>query len=145
MPLPRPLAVALIAALVAGCSSGDAFVDRLYMTKTIKKQKLPGWDGSVVVCYGSDAPRETRDQLASEACAVYGLKALLSREYHWQCRFTVPHRADYQCYDPDMRLANGRLINPFDGSQVQAWKREQRRIKDGLPAEDPKEVAVPQP
>ena len=139
----RPVALLLVAATLAGCSSGEAFVDRNYMTKTIKKQKLPGWDGQVPVCFSSDTPRETRDQLAREACEVYGLEAKLLRVERWQCRFTVPHMASYICFDPDMRFANGALVNPFSAGQVDMWQRQQARIKAGIPPEDGDEAAPP--
>ncbi len=130
----RSTALILLVALVGGCSSGDAFVDRGYVQKSIKKQKLPGYDGMVTVCYNGETPRVERDRLAGEACEVYGLKAILSTERQWQCRLTVPHRAEYNCYDPDLRMADGRLVNPFSSSQVKAWQRE--RQKSGAPAEE---------
>ena len=127
----RSTAFILLLALVGGCSSGDAFVDRGYVEKSIKKQKLPGYDGAVTVCYNGETPRAERDRLASEACEVYGLKAMLSTERHWQCRLTVPHRAEYYCYDPDLRMADGTLVNPFSSSQVKAWQQEHQ--KNGEP------------
>jgi hypothetical protein len=122
----RTTAFVLLIALLGGCSMGEAFVDRREMDKSIKKQKLPGYDGQVSVCYGDDTPRAERDRLAAEACEVYGLKAILVTEYKWQCRLTVPHMASYYCYDPDMRMADGSLVNPFSNSQVKAWEGERR-------------------
>ncbi|MBI3444089.1 MAG: hypothetical protein HY055_01665 [Magnetospirillum sp.] len=125
----RSAGLCLLVALVGACSSGEAFVDRDYMQKSVKKQKLPGYNGAVVVCYGSDTPRAERDRLAAEACEVYGLQPLLASELRWQCRFTVPHRASYVCYNPDMRMANGALVNPFSPTNVKLWQREQAQIK----------------
>jgi hypothetical protein len=122
----RIVASILLLGLAGGCSSGEAFVDRNYMQKSIKKQRLPGYDGTVTVCFGSDTPRAERDRLAAEACEVYGLKPVLSNETKWQCRLTVPHQANYYCHDPDMRMADGRLVNPFSSSQVKAWEEERR-------------------
>lgn len=122
----RTTAFVLLIALLGGCSMGEAFVDRREMDKSIKKQKLPGYDGQVSVCYGGDTPRDERDRLAAEACEVYGLKAILVTEHKWQCRLTVPHMANYYCYDPDMRMADGSLVNPFSNSQVKAWESERR-------------------
>ncbi len=134
----RSTALILLVALVGGCSSGDAFVDRGYIQKSIKKQKLPGYDGTVTVCYSGETPRVERDRLAGEACEVYGLKAMLGVEQRWQCRLTVPHLASYYCYDPDLRMADGRLVNPFSGPQVKAWQNE--RQKSGELAEEQKVI-----
>ncbi len=122
----RYAALAILVTLVCGCSSDEAFVDRREMVRSIKKQKLPGYDGQVTVCYDSDTPRAERDRLAAEACEVYGLRAILDTDNRWQCRFTTPHQANYYCYDPDMRMADGTLVNPFSSSQVSAWQRERR-------------------
>jgi hypothetical protein len=132
----------MVSAFVAGCSSGDAFVDRSYMTKSVKKQKLPGYNGSVTVCYGSDTPRQVRDDLAREACAVYGLQPLLQLEARWQCRFTVPHQAAYACIDPEMRLPGGGYINPFNATQVEAWQRANGKLAKPVPqSEDEQDPA----
>ena len=141
----RSAALCLLLALVGGCSSGDAFVDRDYMLRSVKKQKLPGYSGAVNVCFSSDTPRAERDKLAAEACEVYGLKALLSTEQRWQCRFTVPHLAQYICYDPNMRLANGALVNPFSPAQVKVWQREQAQIKARTQPQGPGPEALPAP
>ncbi len=135
MRLSRLFLLITVAVVAGGCSSGDAFVDRGYMIRNTKKEKLPGYNGSVLVCYSSDTPRERRDELAREACAVYGLEPRLVLDEKWQCRLTVPHLANYFCVDPKMVLANGQLINPFNASQVQAWRKQQARVKAGLPAE----------
>ncbi|WP_239988486.1 hypothetical protein [Paramagnetospirillum kuznetsovii] len=119
----------LVAAAVTGCASGEAFVDRSYTVRSVKKQKLPGYNGTLTVCYDGDAPTEKRDHLASEACEVYGLQAILIQEYKWQCRLTVPHLAVYSCVDPNMRLANGSYINPFMPGQVDRWVRGQKTEK----------------
>jgi hypothetical protein len=124
MTFARSAVLVVLAALLGGCSSGEAFVDRREMDRSIKKQKLPGYDGKVTVCYGGETPRAERDRLAAEACEVYGLKAILDRDARWQCRLTTPHQAIYYCYDPDMRMADGRLVDPFSSSQVNAWRRE---------------------
>lgn len=112
--------------LLSACSGGEAFVDRGYTRTTVAKQKLPGHDGVVEVCFGGDTPRAERDKLAEDACAVYGLEARLVLERRWQCRLTVPHHARYACIDPNMRLANGGLVDPFDASMVAQWKQEQK-------------------
>lgn len=125
----RPLLLALATAALAGCAGGEAFVDRNYMTATVKKQKLPGYNGAVTVCYDGAAPPEKRDQLAAEACTVYGLEAMLVGELKWQCRLTAPHMATYACVDPKMRMASGAMVNPFSPSQVEAWNSEQKRGK----------------
>jgi hypothetical protein len=131
----RTILLMLVTAAVTGCAGGEAFVDRAYMTRSVKKQKIPGYNGVLTICYDSGAPREKRDQLASEACEVYGLKAVLSLEQKWQCRLTVPHMASYACVDPDMHFANGTYVNPFSVSQVNAWKQQQRQQQEGETAE----------
>ena len=132
----------MVSAFVAGCSSGDAFVDRSYMTKSVKKQKLPGYAGTLIVCYGSDTPRAVRDDLAREACGVYGLQPLLQLETRWQCRFTVPHSATYACVDPNMRTPSGGYINPFNASQVEAWSKANGKAAKAVPqTEDEQEPA----
>ena len=133
----RLILMMVVSAVIAGCSSGEAFVDRNYMALSVKKQKLPGYSGQLVVCYGSDTPREVRDRLASEACQVYGLQAVLVLEHPWQCRFTVPHAADYSCVDPAMRLPNGAYVNPFSASQVQTWSESQARNRADRSGGDP--------
>jgi len=130
----RNAAFIVLLALLGGCASGEAFVDRREMDKSVKKQKLPGYDGQVTVCYDGETPKAERDRLAAEACEVYGLKAMLNSETRWQCRLTAPHRANYSCYDPDMRMADGALVNPFSASQVNAWQRE--RQGQGKPSEE---------
>ena len=132
----RLILMMVVSTLIAGCSSGEAFVDRNYITMSVKKQKLPGYNGTLVVCYGDDTPRERRDQLAADACAVYGLQPLLTLDQRWQCRLTVPHAATYACIDPAMRMPNGAYINPFIAGQVQMWRNTQTPAKaDG--AADP--------
>lgn len=126
----------LVSTVITGCSVGDAFVDRNYMTSGVRKQKLPGFDGNVTVCYGGDTPREKRDELAREACDVYGLQPLLIQEAKWQCRLTVPHSASYACINPEMRIPGGGYINPFSASQVEIWRQAKDRTTAGQPAED---------
>ncbi|BAE52758.1 hypothetical protein [Paramagnetospirillum magneticum] len=122
----RSAALIVALAVLGGCSSGNAFVDRHEMDRSVKKQKLPGYDGQVTVCYEGDTPRAERDRLAAEACEVYGLKAVLVTERRWQCRMTAPHLASYYCFDPEMRMADGHLVNPFSNAQVKAWQTERR-------------------
>ena len=127
----------MVSALGVGCSSGDAFVDRGYMTKSVKKQRLPGYAGTITVCYGSDTPRTVRDDLAREACGVYGLQPVMRTERRWQCRFTVPHSATYSCVDPNMRTPTGGYINPFNAGLVDAWsKANGKAAKASPPTED---------
>ncbi len=123
---PYRILAALMVLAAAGCSSGDAFVDRDYMKVTVRKQKMPGYNGDIRVCYGSDTPRATRDTLAADACEVYGLKAALLQELPWQCRFTVPHLASYACVDPGMQLTNGAYVNPFSPDQVMLWRQQHK-------------------
>jgi hypothetical protein len=129
MALSRLIVLVVVILGVAACSSGNAFVDRNYMAQGVRKQKLPGFDGHLVVCHGSDTPRQERDRLAAEACGVYGLKPVLVSERPWQCRFTVPHVAEYGCADPAMRFENGGLVNPFSPDQVDKWRQEQAEAK----------------
>lgn len=128
MTLARIAVVLTLAALLGACSS-TAFVDRREMVNNIRKQKLPGYNGVVQVCYDDDTPRAERDRLAAEACEVYGLKAWLGSERKWQCRLTEPHLADYRCYDPKMRMADGRYVDPFSSFQVKIWRQERKRAE----------------
>ncbi|SEH45700.1 hypothetical protein [Magnetospirillum fulvum] len=146
MRLFRPLfLVAALTALTA-CSLGDPFVDR---EKTFQitnpgwgKPKLAGYDGVVNVCYGDDTTPATRDALAAEACAEWGLSARLIVRRLWQCRLTVPHLAIYSCIDPAMRNENGYYINPFNAAQVDQW---QRAHSTAAPAPAPAPVPPPEP
>jgi hypothetical protein len=125
MALHRLLFPVLLTAALAGCS-GEAFVDRNYMSVGARKEKLPGTnDGSITVCYTSDTPQARRDELAREACAAFGLDAVLATERRWQCRLTAPHLANYRCIDPAMRFSDGRYANPFSKDSVERWKAEQ--------------------
>jgi hypothetical protein len=124
--LPQLLAATLLAATLAACS-GEAFVDRNYTTIHTSKDKLPGYNGSVSVCYTSETPRATRDEMAQEACAVFGLQAQLVVEQPWQCRLTVPHLASYTCGDPSMRNPDGTYVNPTSKEEVERWKKAQRQ------------------
>lgn len=144
---PSRLILMMVASIaVTSCSSGNAFVERNYMATETKKQKLPGYAGQLTVCYGTDTPREQRDELARDACAVYGLQALLIQELRWQCRFTVPHAASYACIDPKMRMPNGAYINPFSASQVGMWRRSQtEKSADQPPSEDEPPVGDQRP
>jgi hypothetical protein len=131
----RVVSAVFALAVLTGCATGEAFVDRRDMDLSTKKQKLPGFNGQVDVCYDSDTPREVRDKLAADACEVYGLQATLYLERRWQCRMLTPHLANYYCYDPDMRTADGTLVNPFSKAQVEAWRNEQSGVKAGSPAQ----------
>jgi hypothetical protein len=130
----RSAALLIALAVLGACSSSTAFVDRREMERSVKKPKLPGYTGQVTVCYDGATSRQERDRLATEACEVYGLKAMLSDEVKWQCRLTTPHTANYHCYDPDMRMADGGLVNPFSNSQVKAWRRERSAATAREPA-----------
>jgi len=123
----RPLLLVVALTSLAACSLGEPFVER---EKTFQitnpgwsKPKLAGYDGVVNVCYGGDTLPATRDALAAEACAEWGLSARLNALQPWQCRLTVPHMAIYKCVDPAMRDENGDYINPFNAAEVNEWHR----------------------
>jgi len=124
----QPLLLAAAFASLAACSLGEPFVERevsstLYSAVVIAKPRPAGYNGVVNVCYTSDTTVEERDQLASEACAVWGLKARVASLQRWQCKFFIPHLATYRCYDPDMRNKNGSYVDPFDEAQVESWRQ----------------------
>lgn len=131
----RPIVLAVLVAALAGCSTGEPFVDRNNLQPGLRKQKLPGYAGSVTICHGSDTPRADIDRMADDACSVYGLTAMRTFDQRWNCRFFVPHTSYYVCYDPTMRMDNGPYINPFNRSQVEQWMRNQERRKAGTPAD----------
>ncbi|MEO0034104.1 MAG: hypothetical protein RLZZ501_127 [Pseudomonadota bacterium] len=129
MKLTRLLPLTAAVALLAGCASSDAFIDRRYAINTLEvsKAKPAGYDGQVRVCYGNAAPRETRDQLAEEACAQWGLHAVLTLDQPWQCRLLASNLAIYACVDPAMRLEDGRYVDPFSTGAVDQWRRSHPR------------------
>jgi hypothetical protein len=129
----RPMLLAAAVTTLAGCSLGEPFVDRDFTNVTVSKPKLPGHNGLVMVCYGSDTPLARRNELAAQACAEWGLSAVLTLDQPWQCRLTVPHLATYACIDPAMRLDNGTYVNPYNAGQVEAW-RNSRRDKPAAPS-----------
>jgi hypothetical protein len=129
MALSRLIVLLVVALSAASCSSGNAFVERNYLAPGVRKQKLPGFDGHLTVCHGSDTPRQQRDHMAAEACGVYGLEPVLVSERPWQCRFTVPHIAEYGCVDPAMRFEDGGYVNPFSPDQVEKWRAQQAEDK----------------
>ena len=133
----------VVSALTVGCSSGEAFVDRSYMTKSVKKQKLPGYNGVVYVCYGSDTPKSVREDLARDACGVYGLEQRIMIEAPWQCRFTVPHLATYACIDPEMRTPSGSYVNPFNASQVEVWRKANGKLGKAVTQTEDEDEADP--
>ncbi|MFD2234699.1 hypothetical protein [Phaeospirillum tilakii] len=143
MKLTRLLPLTAAMAVLAGCSSSDAFIDRNYAKATLEvsKPKPAGYDGQVRVCYGGDTPREDRDRLAEEACTQWGLHAVLILDQPWQCRLLVPHLATYACVDPAMRFKDGRYVDPFSTGAVDQWRNSQPR----QPAEGDTPTPTPTP
>jgi len=125
MSFPRLVSLSAALFLLAGCSSADVFADRGYATRNseIDKPKRAGTDGVVRICYTSETKLAERDRLASEACAPWGLIAVLVRDQPWQCRLLVPHLATYACVDPTMRYEDGSYADPFHQGQVDEWRR----------------------
>lgn len=128
MRLFRPLFLAAAVTSLAACSMGEPFVERdttFFITSpVITKPKRAGYNGVVNVCYTSDTPPATRNTLAAEACAAWGLSAVLSSLQPWQCRLTVPHKAIYACIDPAMRWDDGSYVNPFNEGAVAEWRKK---------------------
>ena len=66
---------------------------------------------------------------------LYRIECDWAAERTWQCRFTVPHAANYACVDPEMRIGKA-YINPFSASQVERWHKAQARAKAGASDEE---------
>jgi hypothetical protein len=138
MPPFRSLLLVLAVAALGGCSVGEPFVDRNNTAgQYLRKQKLPGYDGKVIVCHAGETPAAEVDRLAGEACAVYGLSAARVVERKWNCRLTMPRATEYACYDPEMRTATGGYVDPFNRSEVERWLREQPKAAPVPPAAEP--------
>ncbi|EPY00527.1 hypothetical protein [Magnetospirillum fulvum] len=140
MHLFRPLLLVAAVTSLAACSIGEPFVDRdttfVITSPVISKPKRAGYNGSVTVCYTDDTLPATRDALAAEACAAWGLTAVQNSVQLWQCRLTVPHKAIYLCIDPAMRYEDGSYVNPFSESAVADW-RKAHPTQPAAPADAP--------
>lgn len=127
MRLFRPLLVVAAMTSVAACSIGEPFVDRdttfVITNPVISKPKRAGYNGVVTVCFTSDTLPATRDAMAAEACAAWGMTAIEAGVQRWQCRLTVPHKALYNCVDPAMRNEDGSYVNPFNEGAVAEWRK----------------------
>jgi len=142
MRLFRPLLLVAAVTSLAACSMGEPFVERdtnfVITSPVITKPKRAGYNGVVTVCYTSDTLPATRDTLAAEACAQWGLSAVLSSLQPWQCRLTVPHRALYACIDPEMRNEDDSYVNPFNEGAVARWrKKHPKAAVSAPPSPDP--------
>lgn len=121
----RPLLL-LLAALTAGCADPEPFVDQgnpTFLARVEKPRDTVLVTGVVQLCFSDATPWAEVEQLARERCSAHGLQATLNRVERQQCRMTSPHRATFQCYDPEMTLESGAAINPFDPRAVQAWEK----------------------
>lgn len=124
MRVDRPLLL-LLAALTAGCADPEPFVDFGTSTlPTMTKPKDPVLSSGVVaICYSDETPWSDVQALAGERCAAHGLQASTTMVQRWQCRATSPHRATFTCFDPEMLMANGTRVNPFNPKSVEAWEK----------------------
>ncbi|MCR6629098.1 MAG: hypothetical protein NVV74_03060 [Magnetospirillum sp.] len=123
----RPLLL-MLAALTAGCADPEPFVDtgqNLYQAVIAKPKDPVLVNGSLPICYSDETPWDEVVALVTERCAAHGLQVWpQSSVQRWQCRATSPHRAVFQCYDPEMLTAKGQYVNPFNRGAVEAWERE---------------------
>ena len=78
--------------------------------------------GQMSICYGSKDRFTEAQALAERTCAAYGLLARMRFNDLYQCRMNTPHRAIFQCYDPEMTNKLGEYINPFSETEVRAWQ-----------------------
>lgn len=123
MRVDRPLLL-MLAALTAGCADPEPFVDLGISTSPrIDKPMDPVLENGVLhICFSDQTPWAEVERLAQERCGTRGLQARASSTLRWQCRATSPHRATFQCYDPEMLTAEGVPINPFDPAAVARWE-----------------------
>lgn len=121
----RPLLL-LLAALTAGCADPEPFVDHGNPTFTVQVDKPRDSvleTGQVRLCHSAATPWAEVEALARERCAAHGLQAAFLFGERHQCRATSPHRATFQCYDPEMLTERGTPVNPFDPAAVATWEK----------------------
>ncbi len=121
----RPLLL-LLAALTAGCADPEPFVDHGNPTFTVQVDKPRDsvlQTGQVQLCHSAATPWAEVESLARERCAAHGLQATFLFGERHQCRATSPHRATFQCYDPEMLTERGTPVNPFDPLAVATWEK----------------------
>lgn len=70
--------------------------------EALVNKPLPGKsNGKVMVCFSDEDSWADVEQIAAEECARLGLRAQWRATNRWQCRWTVPHRAVFQCVHVD--------------------------------------------
>ena len=79
------------------------------------------------VCFAANATADSIQQAANDACADYGLQAVMDHVVKYQCRITNPHLAIFRCVDPAMRDEKGSFINVFDPVAVGKWEKRTGR------------------
>lgn len=127
----RLTALALLAVL-GGCSSGGPYV---YIDPTVTLTKVPDLirkNGYFMVCHGDDE-LGAADGLAAETCAdYYKLTALRMADRRYQCSWSKPHLAVYYCVNPEMRMADGRYVNPLNKTDVAQWQAQQQLLRPAM-------------
>lgn len=128
----RLLLSALIVLACAACepafvyhplSSGSSTL----LPERLIQKPLPGVGGGKVrICFNEDDAWTDVERMATEECARLGLRAQWHTTNRWQCRWTVPHEAVFQCVHVDK---DGAVTVPTEFSvyaPAQADMEEQR-------------------
>lgn len=109
------IAMLLVAGAAAGCTGGEAYVDRPYEINRDSRYfpygpKLRPGD-SVTVCYAkSAATPAVINKLADDECARFGLSAHLKEQVQLGCSLRTPIAAVFSC---EADAASGRTpVNP---------------------------------
>lgn len=117
-----------LCALVSACA-GEPFVEHqsrvegeAALSYVQKEKPAIGRTGRGQVCFAASTPQAEIEQTANDACAEYGLRAVMDGVKRYQCRMTNPHEAYFHCVDPNMKTESGQYVDVFDPKAVAAWE-----------------------
>lgn len=95
--------LALMALVCTACEPAFVYHPLSSSATTLTQQqlvekKIAGEnDGRIRICFGDEDSWQTVEEAAAESCARLGLRAQWRATNRWQCRWTVPHQAVFQC------------------------------------------------
>jgi hypothetical protein len=128
VPVKRLVTIVGISLLLTAC--GLAEPPFVYQDSVISNDKKKGEIytlGLVWVCY-HDPDLEQARALALQTCKEYGLSGYEKLVEKFQCKLSAPNRVVFRCYDPQMRLSNGKWVNTLNKQEVKRWRTEQSNL-----------------